>query len=516
MSGQKTEARVLEFIRKYHMADGGDGVLAAVSGGADSVCLLLVLAELKKELGIRLCAFHLNHGLRGPEADRDEMFTKDLCSELGIPCVAAHEDVAAFAGKNSMSEEEAGRYLRYRHLEEQAKRLSCSRIAVAHHKDDGVETVLMNLFRGSGLTGLGGIRPVRGTIIRPLLCLRRQEIEDYLKERGRTWCEDSTNRTGDYQRNRIRNDLVPWVKEHVNSQAEEHILRVSALAAQADEYFAGQAEILLSEGRRNGMPENGIWTEIFDRQPDIIKTYLVRALIGQAAGGQRDISSRHLEAVLALGGPGKGTEADLPYGIKANRGYDLLTVSVCGRKPSGGRMLSAGPGAGEHAGKRAGEADGQEGFKGCKLHGTGAGEYDSTAAYMVPPECLKNGVQSSILFQSGGWELTFRRFPVEKDLEFPKNQYTKWFDYDKIRDALFVRTRKDGDYFQISGGKTKILRRYLIDQKIPEEKRSRIPLLTEGNHILWVIGYRISEYYKISDTTENILEVKFCKGEDHG
>ena len=483
MSGQKTEARVLEFIREHHMADGGDGVLAAVSGGADSVCLLLVLAELKKKLGIRLCAFHLNHGLRGPEADRDEMFTKDLCSELGIPCVTAHEDVAAFAGESGMSEEEAGRYLRYRHLEEQAKRLSCSRIAVAHHKDDGVETVLMNLFRGSGLTGLGGIRPVRGTIIRPLLCLRRQEIEEYLKGRGRSWCEDSTNRTGDYQRNRIRNDLVPWVKEHVNSQAEEHILRVSALAAQADEYFAGQAEILLSEGRRNGMPENGIWTEIFDCQPDIIKTYLVRALIGQAAGGQRDISSRHLEAVLDLGGPGKGTEADLPYGIKVRRGYDLLTVSVCGRTPSGE---------------------------------TGAGEHDSPAAYMVPPECLKNGGQPPILFQSGDWELTFRRFPVEKDLEFPKNQYTKWFDYDKIRDALFVRTRKDGDYFQISGGKTKILRRYLIDQKIPEEERSRIPLLAEGNHILWVIGYRISEYYKISDMTENILEVKFCKGEDHG
>lgn len=450
MSGQKTEARVLEFIREHHMADGGDGVLAAVSGGADSVCLLLILAGLQKELGIRLYAFHLNHGLRGDEADRDEKFTEELCRELGILCVIAREDVAAFAESKGMSEEEAGRHLRYRHLEEEAKRLSCSHIAAAHHQDDDVETVLMNMFRGSGLKGLGGIRPVRGKIIRPLLCLRRQEIEAYLKEQGRSWCEDSTNRTEHYGRNRVRNVLLPWIREHVNSQAEKHILKVSSLAAQADEYFESQAEILLSEERRKGIPVNSIRTELLDSQPDILKSYLVRALISHAAGGQRDISSKHLEAVLALEGPGKGTGVDLPYGLKARRGYDTLTVEPWAQPP----------------------------------------QTDS--------------------------HLNFRRFPMEKGLEFPKNQYTKWFDYDKIKDTLSVRTREDGDFFLISGGKTKMLRRYMIDEKIPEEERNRIPLLAEGKHILWVIGYRISEYYKISDTTENILEVKYCKGEDHG
>lgn len=109
-----------------------------------------------------------------------------------------------------------------------------------------------------------------------------------------------------------------------------------------------------------------------------------------------------------------------------------------------------------------------------------------------------------------------RTFSYEKDLEIPKNQYTKWFDYDKIKDTLSVRNRKSGDYFLISGGKRKLLKRFFIDEKVPEERRGTIKLLTEGNHVLWVIGYRISEYYKITNTTRTILEVKICKGEDHG
>lgn len=174
--------KVFVFMKKNHMTDRGDGVLAAVSGGADSVCLLLLLHEMAAELGIQVFAFHMNHGIRGEEADRDEQFVAELCKQLGIPLTIVHEKVEEYAAEHGLSGEEAGRILRYQHLKETAEKYKCAKIAVAHHEDDDAETVLLNLFRGSGLAGLSGIRPVRENIIRPLLCVSRKEIEGYLKE----------------------------------------------------------------------------------------------------------------------------------------------------------------------------------------------------------------------------------------------------------------------------------------------------------------------------------------------
>jgi len=424
-----------------------------------------------------VAAFHLNHGLRGEEADRDEDYVRTLCRKLSIPLSVIRENVAEYAAARGISEEEAGRNLRYFHMEQAAGRFSCEKKATAHHKDDNAETVLLNMFRGSGLRGLGGIRPVRDTIIRPLLCLTREEIEAYMRETGISWCDDSTNGECRYIRNRIRNELFPWVRENINDRAGEHILNIASLASRADEYFYGQAEKILSEGnllskknipsekvcfiaeagasekREEAREKAAIRTKVFDRQPDILKEYLVRAMISRVSENQRDISSKHIEAVCNLKGPGSGCEAMLPFGLKAYRGYEILEI------------------------RRQEEIS------------------DVDEDHM---------------------RVVMRTFSYEKDLEIPKNQYTKWFDYDKIKDTLSVRNRKSGDYFLISGGKRKLLKRFFIDEKVPEERRGTIKLLTEGNHVLWVIGYRISEYYKITNTTRTILEVKICKGEDHG
>ena len=440
--------RVSEYIRANRMAEKGDGILAAVSGGADSVCLLFLLYELQEELGIRLAAFHLHHGLRGQEADRDEAYTEKVCGQLGVPFLSVHEDVALYAKKHGLSEEEAGRKLRYFHLEKAAETLSCNKIATAHHKDDNAETVLLNLFRGSGLKGLSGIRPVRDNIIRPLLCLTRNEIVEYLQERQISWCEDSTNSETLYARNRIRNELLPWVKEKINDRADEHILNMASLALQADEYFTRRAEMILSEG--DGI---SVDTGRFDSQPEILQSYLVREMVSAAAGSRKDISSKHIEAVCALKGPGGGTAVSLPYGLVAVRGYDRLRIQE-------NKALQ------------------------CR--------------------------------ESIGIRLETKVFPRKKGTEIPKNQYTKWFDYDKIKDTLSVRCRENGDYLMIAGGRKKLLRRYFIDEKIPEADRASVPLLTEGNHVLWVIGLRISEYYKITEATRTILEVKACKGEENG
>ena len=500
--------KVLGFMRNKHMTDRGDGVLAAVSGGADSVCLLLLLNGMAAELGIRVFAFHMNHGIRGEEADRDEQFVEELCKQLGIPLTVAHEKVEIYAEEHGLSGEEAGRILRYRHLEETAESYQCAKIAVAHHEDDDAETVLLNLFRGSGLAGLSGIRPVRGKIIRPLLCVSRKEIEEYLKGQGFSWCEDSTNRENDYTRNKIRNELLPWVRENINSRAAEHILAVSELAAQADVYFEMEAERILEEscskrreeakqptsqnvgeadGKESGTGQGSkvaenemkmctkINTDIFDPQPEILKTYIVRRMILNAAGKAKDITERHIHSVMDLSGPGGGHTVDLPYGLKAVRGYETLGI-VQSKKEKNPSQMS--------------ESDQKQ-------------ERKTVFENKINPE-----TDMDEILDLGGTHIRLHAVHRKKELEIPKNQYTKWFDYDKINVGLSIRYRKNGDYLTLSGGGKKKLRRYMIDEKIPENERDRIPVLADGDHVLWVIGYRISDYYKITDETEHILEAE--------
>ena len=527
--------KVLGFMRNKHMTDRGDGVLAAVSGGADSVCLLLLLNGMAAELGIRVFAFHMNHGIRGEEADRDEQFVEELCKQLEIPLTVAHEKVETYAEEHGLSGEEAGRILRYRHLEETAERYQCTKIAVAHHEDDDAETVLLNLFRGSGLAGLSGIRPVRGKIIRPLLCVSRKEIEEYLKEQGFSWCEDSTNRENDYTRNKIRNELLPWVRENINSRAAEHILAASELAAQADVYFEMEAERILEEscskrreeakqptsqnvgeadGKESGtgqdlkVAENAmkmytkISTNLFDSQPEILKTYIIRRMVLNAAGKAKDITERHIRAVMKLTGPGGGHSVNLPYGLQAVRGYETIKI-VQGQE----RRIAV-----------------ESSDPGQKWENEGSFEKE-----------IRLRTDLDEMFRIGPASIHLHASSRKKEPEIPKNQYTKWFDYDKINVGLSIRYRKNGDYLTLSGGGKKKLRRYMIDEKIPEDERDRIPVLADGDHVLWVIGYRISDYYKITDETEHILEAEVklpdggeqpedggqagiwnCKGEDHG
>ena len=177
---------VEKYIETYSMIQQNDNMIAAVSGGADSVCLLHLLVQIRTADGIRLRAVHVHHGLRGEEADRDAAFTEELCRKFDVPCRILHADVRGYAREHSVSEEEAGRILRYQLLEQEAQRWEAEtggqnvKIAVAHHGDDSAETILYNLFRGSGLAGIGGIQPVRGRIIRPILCVTRTEILEYL------------------------------------------------------------------------------------------------------------------------------------------------------------------------------------------------------------------------------------------------------------------------------------------------------------------------------------------------
>ena len=465
--------KVRDYMREHEMTAPGDAVIVALSGGADSVCLLTVLKQLATPEFL-LRAVHVHHGIRGAEADRDEAFAQKLCESLSVPLCVAYCHVPAYAAEHGLSEEEAGRILRYQVLEKEAGKWeqelpagSRVKIALAHHRDDNAETILHHLLRGSGLTGLAGIRPVQGRRIRPLLCVGREEIRAYLEAGHISWCEDSTNQSPDYTRNRIRSQVLPLLKTAVNEQAEEHILQAGQIIGQADAYLRQQAEEIWQEavcGREEDLA--AIPLTAFERQPEILKTYLIRHMLDQLHPGWKDIGSRHFTAIAELAGKPVGSRLDLPGGLMARTGYETLEIV---RKTE--REVSV---------KTESGADGE-------IHGR----------QTVP-------------------ELHMTVFSRQKDQEIPKNQYTKWFDYDKIKGTLSVRTRRTGDYLILPSGGSKTIARYMIDEKIPKEKREQILLLAEGSHVLWVVGFRISEYYKIEEHTENILQVTCDGGKDYG
>ncbi|MBO5318639.1 MAG: tRNA lysidine(34) synthetase TilS [Ruminococcus sp.] len=215
--------KICRFIEENNMLSSGDTVVCGLSGGADSVCLLLVLNELSQQLGITVEAIHVNHSLRGAESDRDESFCKCLCEKYGIRFTAERVDVNAFAQMHSLSCEEAARKLRYEIFSAYSQR---KKIATAHNANDNLETIILNLARGSGLKGLTGIPPIRGNIVRPLLEVNRCEIEDFLKSRNQDFVTDSTNLTEDYTRNKIRHRIIPMLEE-INSSVVKTTVRSS-------------------------------------------------------------------------------------------------------------------------------------------------------------------------------------------------------------------------------------------------------------------------------------------------
>ena len=456
------EHRVRETMEQYHMLEPGDRVIAAVSGGADSVCLLALLCAWREPRGISIRALHVHHGLRGEEADRDADFVRSLCEGLHVPCHILKVDVRGLAAEKGMSEEEAGRFLRYEALEKEASDWESEdrsgqdggsadssfrpvKIAVAHHSGDQVETILHNLFRGSGLFGMKGIVYRRGRIIRPLLDVDRDCILKWLADHGLSYVQDSTNDTLHYTRNRIRNQLLPEIEQYVNRGAAGNILRLGRLAAQADEYLESQAAAWIKAHVRKN-PGAYIPAEVFLQEPEILRSYVVMSLLKELGGASRDLGLVHVSQVMELAGRAVGKQVDLPYGLSAIREYEGIWMG----------------------------------------RGDPAAEEEWGDLPIVDMEV----------------------FSRKKGMEFPKNVYTKWFDCDKIKGTPVVRTRRPGDFIVLSDNNHKALNRFMIDEKIPRQMRDKIPLLADGSHVMWIIGYRISEYYKIGPDTVRVLQAE--------
>lgn len=278
--------------------DAGGTVLCAVSGGRDSVCLLHYLCSLARRHGFSVAAGHYNHHMR-PTAQRDEDFVRSLCEQLDVPFYTDGCDVVAAARGAGLGVEEMGRRLRYEFLERLADRLGAQRIATAHHQADQAETVLLNLLRGTGPEGLGGIPPVRGRLIRPLLNTSREEIEAYLAEHGLGHVEDETNESLNFARNRLRHNVMPEL-EKIHPALRRSIARTAQIVSRENRY--------LDELAAGYLPDAGaeVSCAVLQSAPEVLRPRMVRLLLERLGTGKKDISAAHLEAVLALSEKGRG------------------------------------------------------------------------------------------------------------------------------------------------------------------------------------------------------------------
>ena len=463
---------IFEIIRQYHMIEEGMRVVAGISGGADSVCLLYALCEYRKQLPFGLTVVHVEHGLRGEESLADAEFTRKLCERFGVPCHIVHAQVEERVRAEGISTEEAGRRERYRIFREIKEEGGAQRIAVAHNQNDQAETVLWNLARGSGLRGLAGMSPVRGDIIRPPLFTDRERIEQILVEAGLPWRTDRTNLQQDYTRNRIRLAVLPLMERELNAQAVGHIAGAGERLRQVQEYLdrvtnraAKQCVFREGEDVCVRLAELSGWEEL------IREELLKRAV--SLSGGLRDFGSTHLRALLILCGMDCGKELSLPGGLRAVREDGILRL-VRG----GGAEQNPVPGVGQRE--------------------------------IVLPE--PDGQANKGCLRVGGRRIRYELLENSPELmcQIIEKKYTKWLSYDIVKDnALVFRTRQTGDYLIVNreGGRKK-LKDYLIDRKLPREQRDRQLLLTAGSHVLWIVGDRISEAAKVTKDTECVLKIQ--------
>ena len=299
-------------------------VLAAVSGGLDSMCLLHLLSTWGKANHMEVTAAHFNHRLRGPMADRDEAFVKRICEEWEIPCVCGRGDTRALAEAEGLSLEEAARTLRYQFLEETRRSCGAATILTAHHADDNAETLLFHLLRGTGLQGLTGIPAFRDGIARPFLRVSREKLEAYAKEYNIPHVEDETNELDDAARNVLRHRVLPVLKE-LNPRAVENMIRTAELLAQDEKALeVGTGKLLLEVERDRDSVRLPL--RACEKQPRALISRAVFSMMVQVCGHQKDLSAAHVEAVLDLLRSGTGKEVALPYGMTARRMEDSLLI----------------------------------------------------------------------------------------------------------------------------------------------------------------------------------------------
>ena len=491
MRQETLEQRVLHFIQEHNLVSRQQKVVVAVSGGPDSVCLLHIMVELQEELDMKLHVAHLNHQLRGAESEADAHYVSNLARQLGIPATIEQRDVKSYQARQHLSLEEAAREVRYAFLAQVAGSIGAGRIAVGHTIDDHIETILLHLIRGTGTRGLRGLLPSNRwqsagdslTVIRPLLPVSRDETVSYCRHHQLIPRLDTSNLSLSLLRNRIRHQLLPLLKSY-NPRVAEALLRTARIAADDLSFLDKEIgrlrpEIIQKQGNTIILDR-----ERFDGLPHALKQNLLRASIEELLGSLKDIEACHIEQVMdALNKPA-GKRLTLPMGltfaIEYNRyllGQDLVALCPFPR-------LEA-----EFTLKIPGETH----LPGWHLEATIINPKDESGGGEAPLINL-----SSPLTGEG-----------DKGDGLPRSLIA-YFDLDEAGDRLVVRSRQPGDSFQPLGmAQPKKLGEFMIDAKIPQAWRQRIPVVCSPAQILWVVGWRIDDRVKVTKNTEQVLCLKF-------
>jgi tRNA(Ile)-lysidine synthase len=454
--------QVKQTIKEQKMLSRGQRVVAAVSGGADSVVMLHILLELREEYRLAILVAHMDHGLRGQESRRDHDFVRDLAKRLGLQFVSRRLKKGELKGLGT-SPQEAARLKRYAFFEEAARGFGAHRVALGHTSDDQAETVLMRLLKGSSLSGLAGIPPKRGIFIRPLIGTSRASIEEYARERGIFFVTDSTNLTVKYLRNRVRLELIPELAKEYNPSIKETLARTAAVLASDDDFIEKAAEKAFAGAlvERKG----GSITLERGKLKRFHRALSARAFLMavRSLGMESELSSVHVEAFFEIMDSSRpNASISLPGGIKAKREYATMIIeAVKASESTFFEQTLAVPGI-------------------ARLQGIGVIE----AELVKPP----------------------KKFSGRAD--------TAWFDYDALSSLgpLIVRQARPGDRmapFGMTGHRK--LKDIFIDSKVPLATRKRTPVVTAGGEVLWVAGLRQSSLFSVSRRTTRALRLVFTK-----
>lgn len=461
--------KVETFCRQHDLLPKGAGILVACSGGPDSLALLMLLWQLRGRYRLRVAAAHFEHGIRGAESKEDAAFVQSFCQQHGIPFRMGSGDVPAYAAENGLSLETAARKLRYVFLENARRELSLEFLAVAHHADDQAETVLMRILRGTGTDGLAAMRPKSGTaghILRPFLGVTKQEIRQWCARMHLLPREDSTNQQEDCTRNLLRLRTLPALRHAYNPELSKALCQLADIAAAESDYIESRVDAIWKHPLVELADDVALFTGPFAQLPLALQRGVVRRFWHCLTGSSCDLSFVQAEDVRRLCLENRtGSRLELPGGWRLRLAY--------------GR-LSGQPGI----------LDGQaETLPAVPLQIPGRtvwGNYCCEASWL-----------EALPAATGPWEYYF--YPEE------------------FSEPLVIRQRQAGDVIQLAGGRKK-LKRLLIDDKIPQEERGRLPLIAAGHEILWVVGHRRSTLCPVDNHTtakKKFLYLKIQRREEH-
>lgn len=468
--------KVKNYIIEKNMIKKGDKILIALSGGPDSIALTHVLYTLKEYFDIQLFAAHINHCVRGHEADEDEDYAKEFCGRLNIPFFSLRIDINKLAKNKGISTEMAGREARYDFFNKVKKENNIDKIALAHNSNDQAETLLMRIMRGTGIQGLIGIKPVRDEYyIRPILCIDRTKIEEYCQGNNLMPRIDKTNLETIYSRNKVRLELIPYIKDNFNEDIVDTLNRLSETIEKDNDFLEHITSKYFNEYIKINNGEIIIDKGVFSLHEAMI-TRVIRRALERLTGDLVNFEKVHIYDIIKLNKQGTGKSINLPKGVLAQNIYGDLVLSFLNKKSVNSKTE----------------------FK--------------ISQELLSKDVLSNGItlNENIL----GYSVSLKLIS-NNDINLKNNNFTKYFDIGEDIESIVIRNRQDGDRFNPYGMMgTKKLKDIFIDLKVRKDLRDNIPLVLINEKIAWIVGYRVSNAFKVSRNSRNILEIKF-EGEEN-